>query len=194
MKRTADDRRWSRAIRERDGFRCQLCGAVHSESSTGLHAAHIFSRGIKRTRLDLENGIALCYACHVRADGNPALKEELARKLLGDERYDALRLRAHTPIKKVQFRTFPNACRKVTRKGCGEVGGGAGHPRRSASPLPTRVGDLSVLLSRDCIVCGRRLGEHSRKEADECLKLILPAVESQGSEHAESTLTRENGE
>lgn len=101
MKRTAADARWSKAIRERDDYTCQLCGTKHATNSSGLHACHIFSRAIKRTRHDLENGFAGCYPCHVRVDGNPTLKEEVARRLLGDERYEALRLRANTPLKRV---------------------------------------------------------------------------------------------
>lgn len=101
MKRTAADARWSKAVRERDNYTCQRCGAVHASNSQGLHAAHIFSRGIKRIRHDLVNGIALCYGCHRHIDSHAADKEALARRLLGDEGYEALRLLAHTPAKRV---------------------------------------------------------------------------------------------
>lgn len=101
MKRNAQDARWSKQIRTRDNFTCQRCGTKHAENSFGLHAAHIFSRGIKRLRHDFRNGIALCYGCHRFIDSHAAEKEALARKILGDEEYERLRLEANTPTKSI---------------------------------------------------------------------------------------------
>lgn len=94
MKYDAADRKWSRAVRERDAYTCQRCGAVHAPNSQGLHGAHIFGRGKLAVRHDVENGIALCYGCHRFIDGHKEEKELLARALLGDERYEALELRS----------------------------------------------------------------------------------------------------
>lgn len=94
IKRTAEDRRLSRAVRERAGWRCERCGAQHSPSSTGLHAAHMFTRRTKATRLDPDNLAALCYGCHQYLDSHPGEKEAWWRKRLGDERFEALRTRA----------------------------------------------------------------------------------------------------
>lgn len=101
IKRTAEDRRFSKLVRERDNYTCRRCGHGHLPNSQGLACAHIFTRGIKRTRHDPENAIALCTSCHFRLDSRPEEKEALARQILGDDRYDALRLRAHTPLKRV---------------------------------------------------------------------------------------------
>ena len=94
MKRTAEDAKWSRMIRERAGFRCEKCGHWHAENSRGLHAAHIFSRRINRTRHDLANGVALCTACHFDAHAHPLDFHAWARKKIGARKYDALELRA----------------------------------------------------------------------------------------------------
>jgi 5-methylcytosine-specific restriction endonuclease McrA len=56
-------RKWSNAIKERDGNKCQDCGAENVK----LHAHHIISlTECLNTRLeyDVDNGIALCVKCH----------------------------------------------------------------------------------------------------------------------------------
>jgi len=56
-KHAAADRKWSKAVRERDGHTCQRCSRPAGES------AHIIRRGYKATRLNPDNGLALCHAC-----------------------------------------------------------------------------------------------------------------------------------
>jgi len=53
------DKAWSEAIRWRDTY-CQKCG-----SEERLSAAHLFSRTNRSVRWDLDNGICLCYRCHI---------------------------------------------------------------------------------------------------------------------------------
>lgn len=51
---------WSKAVRDRDGNKCFLCG-----STEHLQAHHILPKhGWKEHRLDENNGIALCAKCH----------------------------------------------------------------------------------------------------------------------------------
>lgn len=109
MKRTTLDRNWSRAVRERADFTCQRCGKQHAEKSQGLHGAHIFSRGIKRTRHEVLNGLALCYGCHQYIDSHREEKEALARKVLGDEVYEWLAEQARTPIKRQPISDVPRS-------------------------------------------------------------------------------------
>ena len=53
-------REWSRAVRDRDGNKCFMCG-----STDYLQAHHILPKhGWKDYRLDLQNGITLCAKCH----------------------------------------------------------------------------------------------------------------------------------
>jgi len=59
----ARHKEWARAVKERDGYRCQECGATER-----LHAHHIrdFASYIEG-RFDLTNGITLCLQCHLKA-------------------------------------------------------------------------------------------------------------------------------
>jgi 5-methylcytosine-specific restriction endonuclease McrA len=92
------DLAWSKAVRERDGYRCQLCGRWYGPGSgravQGLHAAHIFSRNNLAVRHDLDNGVTLCYAHHRWAHENPVAFAEWVKRRLGEARYEALRRRA----------------------------------------------------------------------------------------------------
>ena len=115
MKRTPLDALWSRYIRARDAFRCQWegcqpscegeqrttrCGRSYAKNSPGYHAAHVFSRGKGSTRHDPENGVGLCYPHHVHADHNKKrCFYPWMRQRLGEERFNALHVRARTPAK-----------------------------------------------------------------------------------------------
>lgn len=95
IKRTPADVKFSRAIRERDGWMCRRCGSQHVPGSRGLHAAHCFTRRTGATRTDPENALALCYGCHQYIDSHKEAKTRLWVAWLGEERYDALAARAH---------------------------------------------------------------------------------------------------
>jgi len=60
MSASARQQRWSRAVRKRDNYTCQLC-----LSHENLTAHHLDSRDIK-IRFNKDNGICLCENCHVR--------------------------------------------------------------------------------------------------------------------------------
>lgn len=102
MKRDAADARFSLEIRERDRWTCQRCGTSYVPPTRALHCAHIFSRGKYRTRFDPDNAVALCYGCHRHIDTHPIEKETFFRERMGDEAYDALRLRANRTLKSVK--------------------------------------------------------------------------------------------
>lgn len=54
---------WSRAVKERDGWKCRVCG-----SSERLQAHHIsFARNDPERILDIDNGITLCHKHHLIA-------------------------------------------------------------------------------------------------------------------------------
>ena len=102
MKNTAADRRFSKMIRERAGYRCQRCGTQHATNSSGLHAAHIFSRRAKATRCDPDNALALCYGCHSWSHRHePDFREWVRAEILGPERFDALEARYRHVSKRV---------------------------------------------------------------------------------------------
>ncbi len=54
------DTKWSKMVRERDG-RCLYCGR---QAPYVLNAHHFLRRGVKATRLMLENGVTLCFVHH----------------------------------------------------------------------------------------------------------------------------------
>lgn len=94
IKRTAEDRDWSRRVRERDRYMCRRCEVHYLANSTALHAHHIFTRSRKATRHDLDNGVSLCYGCHMWAHKNPLEFHEWAEKQLGEDAYDVLQARS----------------------------------------------------------------------------------------------------
>ncbi|HXJ63545.1 MAG TPA: hypothetical protein VNN79_07305 [Actinomycetota bacterium] len=110
LKRDSKDAAWSKMVRERAGFRCQFvpwapdivaaelrCTAEVGKglNAQGLHAAHCFGRGNSRTRLDPDNGLALCWPHHRQVDGEKAMRYWLFRYWLGDERFDELQAKAN---------------------------------------------------------------------------------------------------
>ena len=94
IKTTALDRKWSKAVKERDHWTCQKCRTVYPKKSRGLHAAHIFSRRFKRTRHDPINGVALCFGCHMHFHSNPIEFMEWAEEHLGERTFKELMGRA----------------------------------------------------------------------------------------------------
>jgi len=59
IKFTKEDKEWARAVKERDGFKCVVCGDTER-----LNAHHIIARENHETKLDLKNGISLCPRHH----------------------------------------------------------------------------------------------------------------------------------
>lgn len=100
MKRSAEDRKFSLMIRERDGWTCQRCGQSYVPPTQALHCAHMFSRGKLSTRFDPENAKALCYGCHRYLDQRPVVKRDWFEMKLGIERFAALEIRANTTVKR----------------------------------------------------------------------------------------------
>lgn len=59
MKLTKEDKEWAKAVKERDGNKCAVCGTTKL-----LNAHHILPREIKELRHTLWNGITLCPKHH----------------------------------------------------------------------------------------------------------------------------------
>lgn len=53
------DKAWQLLVKERDGFKCVICGR-----SDILHVHHIIAREVKEFRWDVDNGITLCPLHH----------------------------------------------------------------------------------------------------------------------------------
>jgi hypothetical protein len=53
---------WKKRVKERDHFKCQICGKKLEPKN--CHAHHIIPRQIRGLRWDVNNGITLCYNHH----------------------------------------------------------------------------------------------------------------------------------
>jgi hypothetical protein len=95
-------------IKARDLWICQRCRKYKPPPNRGLHCAHYFTRRTQATRLDPDNAMALCYGCHQFVDSHAKEKEALWRREFGDERFEALMLRAHN-VRKARLEELEDA-------------------------------------------------------------------------------------
>jgi len=58
---------WSKLVKERDGFKCVICGETKR-----LNSHHILPRELREFRFDLMNGISLCPKNHQFSRKNSA--------------------------------------------------------------------------------------------------------------------------
>jgi hypothetical protein len=73
LRSTKEYIKWSREVKERDGYKCQWCGLVNKSN----HADHIIPFAyFPELRLSLDNGRTLCAKCHRRTEtyGNKSRK------------------------------------------------------------------------------------------------------------------------
>jgi predicted restriction endonuclease len=81
------DKLFSKIVRERAGYRCLKCGTISKYTQT----AHVFSRNNRSVRWDLDNGICLCYYCHIMwAHREPVEFTEWIQKKLGRKKWEYL--------------------------------------------------------------------------------------------------------
>jgi predicted restriction endonuclease len=71
LKLTIEDKNWAKSVKERDGFKCVICGDTER-----LNAHHLIVRENHETKYDVENGLSLCPKHHffsrkVSAHNNP---------------------------------------------------------------------------------------------------------------------------
>lgn len=88
------DNSFSDLIRSRDGWSCHRCSMYYEPPTRALHCSHFYSRGKWGTRFDEDNCIALCYGCHRYMDKHIGEYEEYKIHQLGQQRFDALTVRA----------------------------------------------------------------------------------------------------
>ena len=82
---TPEDYAWAKAVKERDGYCCVICGITNGAEYTSnkgkptkawLNTHHILPRELHGTKLDVSNGITLCSKHHlfsreISAHNNP---------------------------------------------------------------------------------------------------------------------------
>ena len=90
IKRDAADNWFSKCVRERTDYTCEVCFKQYDRSSTGLHASHFWGRGSKSTRWAGSNAFAHCYSCHQKLSANPHDFTHWVRMSLGETGYEML--------------------------------------------------------------------------------------------------------
>lgn len=94
------DRKFSWYIRwVRDKGVCQRCLKQYTPPSNALHCSHFHGRRKQSVRFDPENCYAACYGCHLYFTANPEIHRGFVLRRLGEQRYNALMLRANRPKK-----------------------------------------------------------------------------------------------
>jgi hypothetical protein len=90
MKTTSADTWFSKAVRERAGWRCERCGKWYDPSAArGLDCSHFIGRGNWSVRFDPRNAFAHCMGCHAYFEANPHEFVEWTQEKLNGS-YDSL--------------------------------------------------------------------------------------------------------
>ena len=90
------DKKWSKLVRERDK-KCLYCG--RSADQWVMNAHHFIRRGVKATRLMLENGVTLCFMHHTASHEFSAHKTPEAFKRWFTEAYPDRAAKVETKAK-----------------------------------------------------------------------------------------------
>lgn len=98
---------WSKAVKDRDGWKCQLCGKDCGKIGGHAHAHHIMRKQSTAMRYNLENGICLCAGCHKFGVHSPdgeisrAHVDRIEAKV-GPDRWERIRaMKANPPKMKI---------------------------------------------------------------------------------------------
>lgn len=110
VRRDLADKLWSEYVRKYHG-KCQLCGTT----SRPLTCSHYHGRRKESVRFDIENSDCFCIACHNQMEHEkgfttgeirgmkvqlPKLYTKWKMQQLGEQKYNALVLRANKTVKK----------------------------------------------------------------------------------------------
>lgn len=101
IKRTRADDIFSKLIRKRDNYICQVCLKKFPPAKLQCH--HHIGRRHFSVRFDYDNAIAICFGCHRKFHENPSWHVEWWKKRLGEERYRALIVKSNL-IQKRDFK------------------------------------------------------------------------------------------
>lgn len=87
---------FSTYIRTKAGWKCEMCFKQYHPPTASLQCSHFKGRRNKSTRWEPENCAALCFSCHRRVTEDPEFHRNWFLKRLGEERYNALILKANS--------------------------------------------------------------------------------------------------
>ncbi|CAN8141902.1 Bacteriophage Lambda NinG protein [uncultured Thiomicrorhabdus sp.] len=80
----------SKCVKLAASYTCEKCGAVHDESSKGLHSHHVVPRNVRRLRWYKGNLICLCFKCHRWAHDYPYESGDWIKSNLGKGAFELL--------------------------------------------------------------------------------------------------------
>lgn len=98
IKRDRADIIFSKYVRKRANWTCESCGKFLGEG--GGEASHFWGRRNEGVRYDRENVSCLCHFCHRHFTENPHEHTEWMKRKLGEKRFKALDVKAHSYFKK----------------------------------------------------------------------------------------------
>jgi len=104
----------AKIVKRRDLNRCQYCGRI----SKYLDWAHIYTRGDKRLRWDLNNAVALCRPHHSKLDLSPREKKAWFRDKFPDRAayLDARRTVACQTVRTTELKSLLRDYRELLDK------------------------------------------------------------------------------
>lgn len=76
---------WKRSVLERDENTCQLCGLTNEETILNVHHIEKYSEN-KDLRTNVDNGITLCYKCHLMVFGKEKEYEEYFKAIINNKK------------------------------------------------------------------------------------------------------------
>lgn len=93
IKITPADTAFSKCVRERANWTCQVCHTVYPKGSRGLECSHYYGRGNYSVRFDPYNAWAHCTACHFKMGSNPDTFVRWVENRLSEHQLSKLRER-----------------------------------------------------------------------------------------------------
>jgi len=91
VRRSTCDALFSKLIRERDDYTCQICGENFRDNPGFLDCSHHIGRARGSTRFYPDNASSKCRDCHNDLDRRPLDHYEWVRDTLGYTRWESLR-------------------------------------------------------------------------------------------------------
>ena len=88
------DTAFSKYVKLRDGYVCQICKMDYSHDHSMVECSHHVGRRKRSVRWEPDNASTKCKPCHREADLNPLLHADWIRLWLGADRYEALKEKA----------------------------------------------------------------------------------------------------
>ena len=94
------DKDYSKYIRTKANWKCEICGRDYSFDHSKLENAHYFTRNRETTRFDDRNCHALCKSCHRKAHEDKRYYEAFMIKKYGKREFDRLAILSNQVGKK----------------------------------------------------------------------------------------------